>query len=487
MASGERSSLHAEETLKVEVAPPLHLGMFTLAGVAVGAAVLFPRGAAVAMLTMGALAVVLAVARRMGNAAWLWIAAIPVMFRSEAWLVPLGVNMNPRISLADMILLTALPFWTVRSRAKGIPQTIFDWGLRALFLAFTLGLVTRAVSVGNLSGYALVTKYLGLVALMGAFYMLVSLIEDEISLRKAIYAWFGAAAAVAAVGFVGFVLYHGFGQRNFLMYSPRIQSLMANPNAFGGYMAITAVFATSLYLSGAGILRKNFFLLLCSLLSLAAILSISRGAILALAVGLAVAAFLHGFRVKRFLPLGVFIAGAIALGTLVLGRGWLNTFVNVALSRFSAQARLDIDRITLDLIREHPFLGMGLGRAMEVIYISDNTGHYQVMPHNTYLWLWVDMGILALVAFLGLLVVLVRNAWVSLRHAEGTLAGSVLRACLASAVAYAVFAVFHESLYQRVFWLLLALAAASVRIADSASRAGEADPGMSVQGQGERV
>jgi len=157
----------------------------------------------------------------------------------------------------------------------------------------------------------------------------------------------------------------------------RINGLVFNPNPFGMFMAITAIFSTGLLRNQSSHRPALWALLIAALLCVW--VSGSRGAILTVAAGFAVL-FPPVNRTRLFLYLG-----CAALAILI----YLNIKLD-ANTPHSDNARMQIILFTLEQIRQAPWLGWGIG-AYEHL-----PGHVVNAPHNMWLDLAVSSGLVAL-------------------------------------------------------------------------------------------
>lgn len=120
------------------------------------------------------------------------------------------------------------------------------------------------------------------------------------------------------------------------------------------------------------------------------------------------------------------------------------------------RARLALNNYALGLVLANPINvlgGIGVGTFFER---SRAVLGYDIIIHNTYVWLFVETGILGLVAFLGLLAVVLRHLWRVVRKPGEYQALAI--GMLAALAAMMVWMLANEGLYQRHFWVLIALA-----------------------------
>lgn len=161
----------------------------------------------------------------------------------------------------------------------------------------------------------------------------------------------------------------------------------------------------------------------------------SQGAWLALFSG---AALLAAWRSRWGMPL---VVVAVALGYLGYRQGWID--LHPMVSQFgppqSLASRMELWRGAIDVIRHHPIAGCGLGCL----------GRYSttscLSPHNAYLQLYADMGIVGTLALLGALVVGGRMAIDLLKASRADPWYGFAAGIVAAAVAVAVHGVFEGS------------------------------------------
>jgi O-antigen ligase len=117
----------------------------------------------------------------------------------------------------------------------------------------------------------------------------------------------------------------------------------------------------------------------------------------------------------------VALAGVIAVATIVPAEAWermvsFSTEDPHAVGASSLIKREDTIQIGMQMIRDHPFLGVGLGNYREVsrqVYLDE----YFRPPHNSYIWAASEGGLLVLGGYLLLWFVTWRELRLITRHA----------------------------------------------------------------------
>lgn len=244
-----------------------------------------------------------------------------------------------------------------------------------------------------------------------------------------------------------------------------------NPNILAGALVMIIPLGLALALR-RGWANRWWRLLLWApvlLMGNALLLSQSRGSWLALAVAILVLGWLFWPRL-----FAIFFGTAMIMGAIIWWQGSAHGFLDHDLV-YSAQAsllrRLDIWRLSLQMLAERPITGIGLGT-----YEQTFTAYFPNLPliggrlapphaHNLFVQVALDLGIPGLLAYLCLLAALVRPLFSHIQYSKKIhhhhtypLACGVL----SSVAAMVVFGCFDNALWGTklliIPWCLLALA-----------------------------
>ena len=119
--------------------------------------------------------------------------------------------------------------------------------------------------------------------------------------------------------------------------------------------------------------------------------------------------------------------------------------------------RINIILTSLDAIKDHPFIGAGLGSAS--IYQQQQWGKFINIIDCTPLWLWAETGCIGLIAFLGFYFTCLVTLWKNSAKASlDPYTRSVLKAVLMIMIAFGGMCLLHEILYTRFLWLFMGMA-----------------------------
>jgi O-antigen ligase len=232
--------------------------------------------------------------------------------------------------------------------------------------------------------------------------------------------------------------------------------------SFGGltddanYFAMAVVLwlpVTFMSISAATSRFERLFCRACALAMLAGFLVVgSRGGL----VGLACAALLIIWRSQqraRNLILVMMLGFTLLAGSTVSRSSAVSRLLHPSPGDVqSAQARVDLLRTGLGIVRSRPLLGVGYARWSAALYAG---AHFHV-AHNTYLDILGQLGLAGFVPFLGILVFSYRRLGALAKQAEDS-APELQRAAIgfqAGLAGYFVGAFFLSAWWQDVFWLL---------------------------------
>jgi O-antigen ligase len=394
--------------------------------------------------------------------------------------LPARLGFTP--TFLDLVLAGLIVAWVLRRLGprhdlplRRTPAGVLILLLVAVALAtFTVGLPNGALTPLVLRRFAELVLSL-LMALL-----IVAILPDLIS-QERVVRWTMLVGALSAM--IGIVLYampddltirllsalRPFGYPagpevvRFIRDDPslmqRATGLWIDPNAFGGYLLVVGALALPQLFSPRPVVRRWLIVVCLSLIGVALVLTVSRGAML----GFVLVAVLMGMlRYRRLLALMMLVL-MLALA-LPQTRELVQHFAEGFQGRdLATQMRFGEYKDALRLIERYPVLGVGFVGTPDVdLYIGVS---------SMYLLVAQQMGLLGLVAFAGVLVAVFAGAiraWPAVsRDARVTAVflgahGAVLGALFSGIFDHYFFNIdFHNSVM--LFWMMLGLAVSSQR------------------------
>jgi len=316
---------------------------------------------------------------------------------------------------------------------------------------------------------------------MALFFVVVESVRDHATLERVVRALILGGALAAALGVFLYALpdetanrllnllrplgYPGGDVLRFIEDNPdlpeRAIGTSVDPNVFGGMLIMAAALALPQITARRRLLPGLGAFLAIGLMVVCLILTFSRGAFVGLtsaAVGLALV------RYRRLLPL--LLLGGLLLLLLPATQDYVAHFIEgLQAQDLATQMRLGEYRDALTLIGRYPIFGVGFASAPDIdLYLGVS---------NVYLLIAEEMGLVGLVAFLGLVGMLFALAWrvrrLALADARLEPLWLGVHAALVGALVGGLFdhyffnLDFHHAI--TLFWLMFGLAAAASQLA----------------------
>lgn len=251
-----------------------------------------------------------------------------------------------------------------------------------------------------------------------------------------------------------------------------ISNHQANPNDFADSLLLPFSLAVGGFLSARGLLVRGVMLAAATVIGICELLTMSRGSLIALVALLLVYLIRFGVRRKVLVP-------------IVL----VSAFVTVAPSFFfermqqalndRADGRWDIFLVGTQVVRHYGVLGVGLEN-FRVAY-AKFAGFAPVFrgfdrdPHNIYLQVWAEMGIVGLILLLVAIGSHVRDLRLANREVRAA-PNYLIVAIEAACWALLVHGLAANLLWRKQFWLVWMLAALAVQLQRSSESAKESYP-----------
>lgn len=362
--------------------------------------------------------------------------------------VRLGFGIDPASVLAVIFLVAALLWLAAQRRSRGAqvvqPLHVALGALMAAALASSIGARQPGASL-------LETGRVGAAVVM--FFVLTRFLNDRWRLRHVLAAMFASAAIPIVTGLAGALAGAGVWERkgDFL----RLTATFAQSNTFARYLMLIIITGVAVYRYVSGPSRVALAVLLASA-AICLVLTYTVGAWLATIAGLLVVAAVN----ERKLGLALVVA-VVAAVVMVPGIGDRIEQSGLADDASSEQPtsltwRLSFWGDVVHLADSNPITGIGLS-GTELVTVRGK------QAHNDFLRSYVEMGVVGLAAYLGLVAALVACARGVLRRARDGLDRGLAVALVGCTAAF-VLASLAANVFRSValLWYLLALAALAI-------------------------
>lgn len=306
--------------------------------------------------------------------------------------------------------------------------------------------------------------FLEFVKLLILYFLVVNLVRTRRKLLIVIWGLVILGAAACLIGIYQHILGIGVDYGEGVI---RIRGTALDPNDYAMHLIILIPLIFGLLFNYRNILLKALLLFIFVLLVLNVVFTYSRAGMLALAFVLALSILGFSFqRQRRVLPI-ILITLALSVSLpFIPAKYWERAKSISDFSDPAIQARLDVWKTGLGMIKDHPFRGIGLG-VFQYEYIlraymsPDVKTRISLFSHNAYLQIGAETGVFGLIFFL----LLIFFSWQDLAKSGKAFQrnGDLLFSGLALALriglfGYLVCATFLTQAFLTVFWIILPLA-----------------------------
>ncbi len=184
----------------------------------------------------------------------------------------------------------------------------------------------------------------------------------------------------------------------------RVTSLYGYPNALGLYAVpiLILIIPQVIKSESHSVIRLMLALVSCATIA-AVVFTRSKGALIALAVGLAVFFLLSTKRKLLTASVILFIAAA---GFLAFKDSFSLRGISTVQGGDSVSVRLTQYRETWKMLKNHPFTGAGLRGYQTAMapYHAQKYIEIFMYPHNIFLTIWSELGLIGLIAFVWVII-----------------------------------------------------------------------------------
>ena len=362
---------------------------------------------------------------------------LPVQFNS---------NIGFRIAPSDVFLLAFVLLSLPQLRV--IPRA-WTPSLWALPLMFAAGALVATLRTGEITRYAIVNKEIGLVLLLSSYLALTSFAVSWERVRWLLRVFILAVVLNTIVGVGEFAVANLSGYHvSWLNFgTDRVAGLLVDPNAFGGLLVVALVILLAGSYARPRLVNPTWGLVTALILVTGIILTSSRSAWLGLAVALLI---IVAWRPRLVLRLGILSAIAGVALLAIFGMEFFQFAIDLATRQTQIGQRADQIGVAYSSFQQSPIWGVGLGTVR-----SEG-----LIVHNTVGWFAGEFGLIGIIVFTGLAFGILLKGVSAYALAERTYKPLILGLILAHVVMLG-FSLGIEALYQRHWWLVMALIGSS--------------------------
>lgn len=356
-----------------------------------------------------------------------------------------------RFAPADLFLLLFLTFGIGWFRFAQINWSFWHLGM---LLVFQTGTLVAVLKNGYVSQYALIQKDIGLLALFAAYTVIAAFATDWSRIRWILRVFILSVVFQNIIALGEFFLSQltGFDITRLNYAQARLSGLLVDPNAYGGLLVLTFTMLVITYYSAKPLLGGPSGLFCLLTLAAGILLTFSRSAWIGL---IALFPVILVKNPRHALRLAAIILFAVTGVLFIMGGEYWSTIVSMATRSSPVDARIDIISEALALFADNPVLGIGIGAFAE--------GH-GVIIHNTPVWFLAEFGLFGFIIFTGFALWFIIRGCCAYKLAPPEEKPLIL-GLVAAHIAMLGLSLGIEALYQRHWWLVMALIASGYQAA----------------------
>jgi putative inorganic carbon (HCO3(-)) transporter len=392
-------------------------------------------------------------------------------------------------SMVEIFFGCALTFWAIKRfitwYRNGAPflkvfrpvRTRLD---RPIAIFVFIGFLSTLTSVSfllSLDGF-----FFKLAELIMTYFMVVEVLSDRKKVGRMLKAMLLIMPLVIIDGFYQFATGVDF-IRHYPPCNGRMQASFHSPNDFAGWLVVMTPLALSLacfrggnwpdFSGRSGWLKKMVRPALCTLtvlLTVCLILTYSRGAWIAFLVSIV---FLGVLCYRKLL---LILAPVMAALPFIVSHSIKERAVSLMeLADTGVLVRLQVWKGVLNIIRDFPLTGCGLNTYTIVApKYKIFEGFFECYPHNAYLHMAVESGILGLAAFIWVMFALFKGVLAARKKISDGFLRALLMGLLAGLLGFLVHSCFDTNFYALklgvLMWFVIGLIVAVQRTALRESR-----------------
>jgi putative inorganic carbon (HCO3(-)) transporter len=391
------------------------------------------------------------------------------------YLFILATPFSKTIVEVSFISLTVL--WIAKTIIAGDIDPVKEGLNLPLRIFIVFGAVSTVTSVSlalSLEGFFL--KFLEWIIL---YLMAIEVFNTGKRIRAVFYVFIISITLITTNGMVQYV--HGVDLiRGYVMSGERVQSSFGNPNSFAGWLTLTVPFIitaacfkteTALFFvkkgGRSGAVLNIFFWALAALAVTCLMLTYTRGAWIAVMGSLI---FLGVIRSKKFLTivLVIFLSLAFIVPSVMPDKMKGRMLAMIGQAELKVR-RADVWREAAGIIEDFPLFGTGLNTYARVgpHYKSFESGGYY--PHNSYLHMAADSGLLGLGAFLWIIFTLFKTSLTNMKKIDDKFYNTLLAGLLAGLFGFLIHSFVDTNIYTlqlgNLMWFIMGLIVAVQRVA----------------------
>lgn len=243
----------------------------------------------------------------------------------------------------------------------------------------------------------------------------------------------------------------------------RVYSVFGNPNVYGEYLVLVIPIIFALFNISENKLSKFIYFIIMAFAVANVFMTLSRGSMVGLAISIIILVLL---KAHKYLPAVIalaFIAPPLLPESII--RRILTIFTR---KDTSSTYRKSIYRASINILKDNPITGIGLGQFKEIYKIYSLNAAKSFHAHNTLLMVFIEMGALGIFSFIAMLIAWTRNIFSTLKYKASQMsfiAISIFAGIVGCSIQGLVDHIWHNYNIMLMYFILLGIGCASASLA----------------------
>ncbi len=383
------------------------------------------------------------------------INSLNILTEASLYLLLFGITFSN--SVTEIFAISIIVFFVIKkiaSKEYKMPKTQVNLSLYALCAVIFISFLRSAYFSESIRGFLRIIKFVFL------FFAITDYFNGD---RKRIGRAFWAIMAIACFTFLNGIFQSLSGYDLLRHKEPirdvgllRISGSFVHPNDFGAYIIFVLPLTLCFFSSFIKRSQRAFLFLNCALGAYCLFRTSSRGAFLALIIGIIVYFFIYERKISIVIPL------AIILLVVLSPHGFDRIKSLFAIDRNTVWERTQLWKGTWEMVKVHPFFGFGINTFSRYFPQYKPSEYWGIMySHNSYLQMWSEIGIFGLLTFLSMVFTVLRTTLRNMKKKiEKSLEGFMLLGLAAGYIAFLIQSGLDTNLFSLVlttlFWVMTA-------------------------------
>lgn len=373
----------------------------------------------------------------------------PLLLRIYVVLLPVQIEISASIRFAPSDVVLCLYLLLNLGRLRINPRAWSMWHL-ALLLSMLISTAIGVAYIGRLTQHVYLNKLCGMLVLMITYSVFTSAIKTLTAVKSLCMLLIASVTVNNLLALACFFIAPLSRIMPLVNNSGlRLTGLYIDPNGFGGLIVMSLALLLSFPINKASRMTTSLEWFVLLSLTVGLLFTYSRSAWIGCSIVLFLLIFL---RLRKFIALLSLSTVLTLSGLLFFNAKFIDHLILMASRPEQITGRIYLADKAITVFQSHPIFGIGLGS-----FAEDNIN----IVHNTFLWMLTELGLVGAFTISGFILWYFYIARLSYMRCSNKSDRSLILGLVSAHAGMIGVSMGIEALYQRSWWLCLALIACS--------------------------